>query len=1003
MTIAQWAPGTLYLPGTVVSRRATPGNVVGEITNPDFELGDLNWAKTGDFTIGPTTSFSGTQSAILTTIPATYSTLENDSFADCVPGQTVSLKCMIYADTLDQSISLGMRFYDAGNSLILTSGHGINLTIDEWIEGNASSVAPENAAFVRVYLQSNATDGIVKFDNFSWDLASSSSDSDGLVFKSIQDESGISGTEEPVWPTVVGGTVVDGTVTWEAETAVTVTWKAKPILVSGALEPTWPLINGAVVSDGSISWETTRLSIDDPNCPNTREVVIGASKIFAGDYDIVRFSATLNPRDWTSQEDAGFLASGLHQGEQVGVSALGVYRGNLSVWSESSFQVWQIDPDPSAMALLDAMEGIGSAHHKAVQPVSNDLFFLAALGVRTVGVAAGSTNLATGDAGVPVDTLIQEDMDGTVDPLATYYPSAGQYWLAFPPYIPSWPGDPDNPDNPGGGGPPEPEYQPVSGIGYSYTQDQYQPAPNFPHPFRNQIYNEFTTSAIFSPQNFPNNTEDTNIFGIMRDGAPLNMFARKRPINNQIYFQASLGSYDAGGPQSDSVGFYTFELTLAHPTWLITDWYWMALSYDSVGGSFKGALRNLTQGEEEIVDVPIVSQVPIEFDAMTLVASFCIWGSDRSTTQVIAMAMSQLVIHNKYIDLSVAANRNKFCCPTGVIDIGDNGEYIFGETPLVHSPRGFPQEANGTVFIGDLDDLHAYEEIDRPDILPPLCPGYVIPEAPPPEMDLPYWDNLGDGWIDLSKTTQTTFLATFGTTIEADDFESVFAIGGSLTPIASLVNTLDGGNQFSFVDDASMTEAIMVLINADGVVLDYVYYENVANTEFITVPTNGDHYIITASDTGNAKINKFDSTEEEIDPETGDPVSLTGSTPYLSVFGVEYLAGPSDDKSLIIPAEGIFIAFTVPVTALVYHGIFVTIGLTSISTTRSGALNRTVGDFNTPPTYIWGLGGGISYNINDPGYGDIDLVPGQTYILNLKNNTPAAANWMRIQHTWRQQ
>ena len=260
----------------------------------------------------------------------------------------------------------------------------------------------------------------------------------------------------------------------------------------------------------------------------------------------------------------------------------------------------------------------------------------------------------------------------------------------------------------------------AAGIGYSFTVDNYLPPPNFLHPFRNQIYNEFTTSAIFSPYTLPKSEANTNIFQIMRDGDSLNMFARKRPISNQVFFQANLASYDADNPSSDSVGGYTFEITLDHPTWLVTDWYWMALSYDSVSGSIKAALRNLTQGGEEVVDANLVSQVPIEFKAMTNVASFCLWGSEFSTQLTPYLAMSQLVIHDTYIDLSVLANRNKFCCPDGIIGIGSQGENIFGEVPLVHSARGFPQEANGTIFIGDLSDLHDPVEIDRPDIKPPI-------------------------------------------------------------------------------------------------------------------------------------------------------------------------------------------------------------------------------------------------------------------------------------------
>lgn len=241
---------------------------------------------------------------------------------------------------------------------------------------------------------------------------------------------GTSGSIEPTWPGS-GNRVEDNDVTWEGIDAETVTWEASSVLTSGGSEPTWPEEAGGFVSDNNIAWETIPLRIEDENCPHTKVVAIAASKVFAGDDDIVRFCATLNARDWTTQDDAGFLPTGLQQKGQVGVDAMGVYRGNLAVWSPSTFQVWQVDPDPAAMALLDAMEGIGSIHQQAVQPVSNDLFFLAALGVRTVSIAAGSNSLGTGDAGVPIDVLVQAEVQPDVEPIATYYPSAGQYWLAF--------------------------------------------------------------------------------------------------------------------------------------------------------------------------------------------------------------------------------------------------------------------------------------------------------------------------------------------------------------------------------------------------------------------------------------------------------------------------------------------------------------------------------------------------------------------------------------------
>ena len=268
-------------------------------------------------------------------------------------------------------------------------------------------------------------------DNFQWNYVTGAA-APTLAFKAIQVNVGTSGTTEPTWPISVGLTVVDNTVTWEAVTIDSVTWEASSVLTSGGSEPTWPTESGSFVADNNIAWQSSHLRIEDENNPNSKVVAIAASKVFAGDVDIVRFCATLNARDWTSEDDAGFLPTGLQQKSQVGVDAMGVYRGNLAIWSASTFQIWQVDPDPASMALLDAMEGIGTRHQQAVQPVSDDLFFLAALGVRTVSIAEGTNNLASGDVGVPIDILIQVEADAVdSEPVASYYPGAGQYWLAF--------------------------------------------------------------------------------------------------------------------------------------------------------------------------------------------------------------------------------------------------------------------------------------------------------------------------------------------------------------------------------------------------------------------------------------------------------------------------------------------------------------------------------------------------------------------------------------------
>lgn len=257
----------------------------------------------------------------------------------------------------------------------------------------------------------------------------------GFVYKSIQPSGDRTGAAEPSWPLVAGGTVVDGGVTWEAVTATAITWQATAIYKAGPTEPVWPLVPGGTVNDGTIVWQATTYHIADPKCPNTKQVVIAASKVFAAGpstaRDIVRYSATSNPLDWSTQNNAGFLPTGLQAQVDPIVQVLGIYRSNLAVWSAGEFQVWQVDPDPSRMALLDSMTSIGSTYYRGQCSVSGDLYFMTRLGIRSVAIAGGSTNLQAGDIGTPIDSLVRSDLNSGVEPIALFYPAGGQYWVIF--------------------------------------------------------------------------------------------------------------------------------------------------------------------------------------------------------------------------------------------------------------------------------------------------------------------------------------------------------------------------------------------------------------------------------------------------------------------------------------------------------------------------------------------------------------------------------------------
>lgn len=333
-----------------------------------------------------------------------------------------------------------LSFYDASDVLISPKrvGNVVNSASGgAWKISTVNAVAPAGTEKVAIGIDVTRTNTAASWaDDFTWLLSSSVPST--LLYKAVQPASGISAPDEPAWPPVLGVQVTDGTVIWEAIDATRVTWQASPILLSGPTEPAFPPEVGEVVADNTISWLAVSRRIEDANCPNSKAVTIVASKVFATDDDIVRFCATTNPLDWTTEKDAGYLATGLQQANAGQMAVLNQYRSNVVCFNPSVFQNWQADSDPAVMVILDQLAGVGSTWQQAAAPVGNDLFYLASLGVRSVGIAGASTNLQAGDVGMPIDPLVKPAILAAIasgkQPRATYYPSAGQYWLAFPDY-----------------------------------------------------------------------------------------------------------------------------------------------------------------------------------------------------------------------------------------------------------------------------------------------------------------------------------------------------------------------------------------------------------------------------------------------------------------------------------------------------------------------------------------------------------------------------------------
>lgn len=444
MSTPKWQPGTLYQPGALVVPLTSNALGNGSIINPNFESGDTGWTKDTGWHIaangGGHVPYNGGFLSYFDPTQANTGYMVNNVRAPVTPGQPISATC--YSNYQGHSTTNGgseifLRWYDSGNVKISDSIGTVNKG-----GGNvyrvlrAQDAAPAGAAFASVgvfaFAEHPPNDQLLH-DTFAWDYVFQAP-VDALTYEATQANAATSGTSEPIWPLTVGGTVNDGGVTWTAVEFSRIVWTAAAIMTSGAIEPVWPTVVGASVSDNAqIGWQATARQITDVKAPNTKVVAIGAGHVFAGDNDIVPFSAAVNPLDWTTPLDAGYLPTGLQNYGQNPVAAMALYRGNLIVFNSGGYQAWQIDPDPANMAFLDG-QPVGSTYSKALQAVGNDLLFLSAVGVRNIGIAGASTNLQASGVGNAIDPLVIaaiKALSADEEPISLYNTGRGQYWLMF--------------------------------------------------------------------------------------------------------------------------------------------------------------------------------------------------------------------------------------------------------------------------------------------------------------------------------------------------------------------------------------------------------------------------------------------------------------------------------------------------------------------------------------------------------------------------------------------
>jgi len=256
-------------------------------------------------------------------------------------------------------------------------------------------------------------------------------------------------------------------------------------------------------------------------------------------------------------------------------------------------------------------------------------------------------------------------------------------------------------------------------LGGTASQNGYNGRTSFPHPFEGQTFPEFTVSVTYQVSReptFADNRRDT--FGTI----PMKIYQWYYSSNNIIQLYGIL----SGGKQM-ALGIEKGAFT----TWLWDHWYCCTISFSQTLDTLVMCWSNLTLGEEYWEYHVDPDNTPVDFTGATsgTAASMFAYGGGQANVDApdymsnpFVGTLSNFVIHNKYIDLGVEGNRRAFCGIDGVINIGERGQNIFNEIPLLYMPQGGPWDSRGTANTGVYpDDFWYRQPLSLDQNLPPVA------------------------------------------------------------------------------------------------------------------------------------------------------------------------------------------------------------------------------------------------------------------------------------------
>lgn len=147
------------------------------------------------------------------------------------------------------------------------------------------------------------------------------------------------------------------------------------------------------------------------------------------------FCALNAPTQWISGTDYGFINMASQVAGQEILNVAEEYQGLMVIFSKNNIRIWSISEDSSANVFIQTLQNTGTLAPRSVTAYgANDVFYLAASGIRSIKARDSSNAAYVSDVGTPIDTHIRDFMQtlteeeaagavGVVDPID------GRFWL----------------------------------------------------------------------------------------------------------------------------------------------------------------------------------------------------------------------------------------------------------------------------------------------------------------------------------------------------------------------------------------------------------------------------------------------------------------------------------------------------------------------------------------------------------------------------------------------